>query len=148
MLNTFITYNLGKIKKTLGRGIASGQGKTSGKGTKGQKARSGISLSKFEGGQTALFKRLPKRGQKSKKYFHVKIITTYSLFLLIAKRKLTHNILLQDVEKLRLINLKKEKLKLLRNKKSLIQMNIEINFVSRKLIKNICQQGFIITVVS
>src|ERR1700709_2697495 len=49
-------------KKRLGRGIGSGKGKTSGKGVKGQKAREGVSLSGFEGGQLPIYRRLPKRG--------------------------------------------------------------------------------------
>ena len=48
--------------KRLGRGIGSGKGKTSGKGVKGQKARTGVSLNGFEGGQMPIFRRLPKRG--------------------------------------------------------------------------------------
>ena len=51
--------------KRLGRGIGSGKGKTSGKGVKGQKARTGVSLNAFEGGQMPLFRRLPKRGFKN-----------------------------------------------------------------------------------
>ena len=49
-------------KKRLGRGIGSGKGKTSGKGVKGQKAREGVSLNGFEGGQLPIYRRLPKRG--------------------------------------------------------------------------------------
>lgn len=52
-------------KKRLGRGIGSGKGKTSGKGVKGQKAREGVSLNGFEGGQLPLYRRLPKRGFKN-----------------------------------------------------------------------------------
>ena len=48
--------------KRLGRGIGSGKGKTSGKGVKGQKARTGVSLNGFEGGQLPIYRRLPKRG--------------------------------------------------------------------------------------
>ena len=48
--------------KRLGRGIGSGKGKTSGKGVKGQKARTGVSLNGFEGGQMPIYRRLPKRG--------------------------------------------------------------------------------------
>src|SRR5680860_675696 len=51
-----------KNKKRLGRGIGSGLGKTSGRGTKGQKARSGVAIKGFEGGQMPLHRRLPKRG--------------------------------------------------------------------------------------
>ncbi len=59
-----ITDNVGAAKKgkRLGRGIGSGLGKTSGKGVKGQKARSGVAIKGFEGGQMPLHRRLPKRG--------------------------------------------------------------------------------------
>ena len=51
--------------KRVGRGIGSGKGKTSGRGVKGQKARSGVSLNGFEGGQLPIYRRLPKRGFKN-----------------------------------------------------------------------------------
>ena len=54
-----------KPKKRLGRGIGSGKGKTSGRGHKGQKSRSGVAIKSFEGGQMPLYRRLPKRGFNS-----------------------------------------------------------------------------------
>lgn len=54
-----------KARKRVGRGIGSGSGKTAGKGQKGQKSRSGVSLLGFEGGQMPLYRRLPKRGFKN-----------------------------------------------------------------------------------
>ncbi len=54
-----------KDRKRIGRGIGSGTGKTSGRGHKGQKSRSGVSLKGFEGGQMPLNRRLPKRGFKN-----------------------------------------------------------------------------------
>ena len=62
-----------KKRKRLGRGIGSGKGKTSGRGHKGQKSRSGVALKGFEGGQMPLYRRLPKRGFKNifKKQFAV-----------------------------------------------------------------------------
>lgn len=51
--------------KRIGRGIGSGKGKTSGRGVKGQKARTGVSLNGFEGGQLPIYRRLPKRGFKN-----------------------------------------------------------------------------------
>ncbi|MBL6929829.1 MAG: 50S ribosomal protein L15 [Rhodospirillales bacterium] len=54
-----------KARKRVGRGIGSGTGKTAGKGQKGQKSRSGVSLLGFEGGQMPLYRRLPKRGFKN-----------------------------------------------------------------------------------
>ena len=60
-----------KNRKRVGRGIGSGTGKTSGRGVKGQKSRSGVAIKGFEGGQMPLHRRLPKRGFNnlfSKKY--------------------------------------------------------------------------------
>lgn len=54
-----------RSKKRLGRGIGSGSGKTGGRGVKGQKARSGVAINGFEGGQMPLYRRLPKRGFKN-----------------------------------------------------------------------------------
>ena len=63
MLNTLQNLKKNKIlKKRLGRGIGSGKGKTSGRGHKGQKSRSGVAIKGFEGGQMPLYRRLPKRG--------------------------------------------------------------------------------------
>ena len=55
-----------KTKRRVGRGIGSGVGKTCGRGVKGQKARSGVTIGAFEGGQMPLFRRLPKRGMNKK----------------------------------------------------------------------------------
>ncbi len=63
-LNTF-NKKLHKPKKRVGRGIGSGLGKTSGRGVKGQKSRSGVSIKAYEGGQMPLYRRLPKRGFNS-----------------------------------------------------------------------------------
>ena len=62
-LNNRIKMNKSKIR--VGRGIGSGKGKTSGRGVKGQKSRSGVAIKSFEGGQMHLYRRLPKRGFNS-----------------------------------------------------------------------------------
>ena len=62
-LNTREKINKSKIR--VGRGIGSGKGKTSGRGVKGQKSRSGVAIKSFEGGQMPLYRRLPKRGFNS-----------------------------------------------------------------------------------
>ena len=59
-LNNTVSVKIKKIR--VGRGIASGKGKTSGRGVKGQKSRSGVAIKSFEGGQMPLYRRLPKRG--------------------------------------------------------------------------------------
>lgn len=65
MLNNLMKYEPFKKRKRVGRGIGSGSGKTAGKGHKGQKARSGVAVNAFEGGQMPLYRRLPKRGFNS-----------------------------------------------------------------------------------
>ena len=80
-------------KKRLGRGIGSGKGKTSGRGHKGQGARSGVSLTGFEGGQTSLFMRLPKRGFNNRKFRNeYEVLTTDMILNLISKKVLTNDI--------------------------------------------------------
>ena len=69
--------NRNKINKTkirVGRGIGSGKGKTSGRGVKGQKSRSGVAIKSFEGGQMPLYRRLPKRGFNKVKSKDIAII--------------------------------------------------------------------------
>ena len=74
-LNSLVKNNKKKIR--VGRGIGSGKGKTSSRGHKGQKSRSGVAIKSFEGGQMPLYRRLPKRGFKS----HVKKNTAILKFI-------------------------------------------------------------------
>ena len=69
--------------KRVGRGLGSGKGKTSGRGTKGQRARSGVSINGFEGGQTPLYRRLPKRGFTSLNKVEYQLINLYDIEYLI-----------------------------------------------------------------
>ena len=62
MTNLKTTVKVKTKKMRVGRGIGSGKGKTSGRGVKGQKSRSGVAIKSFEGGQMPLYRRLPKRG--------------------------------------------------------------------------------------
>ena len=71
-LNNLVKNNKSKIR--VGRGIGSGRGKTSSRGHKGQKSRSGVAIKSFEGGQMPLYRRLPKRGFKSFKKTNIAII--------------------------------------------------------------------------
>ena len=76
-LNNLVKTNKKKIRP--GRGIGSGKGKTSGRGHKGQKSRSGVAIKSFEGGQMPLFRRLPKRGFKSFKKQNTAILNLSNL---------------------------------------------------------------------
>ena len=78
-----------KIKKNrIGRGIGSGKGKTSGRGHKGQKSRSGVAIKSFEGGQMPLYRRLPKRGFNPIKKIGVGKINIGKIQYFIEKKKL------------------------------------------------------------
>ena len=148
MLNQ-LKGNIGarKKKKCLGRGIASGKGKTCGRGGKGQTARSGVALAGFEGGQTPLYRRLPKRGFNPINRQSYKIVNLYQINYLIKNKKLTQDITLQDIEKLGLFNSKKEKLKLLGKGIFEQKFNIEVNNASKKLIEYASKNGSTIKLV-
>jgi large subunit ribosomal protein L15 len=148
MLNQ-LKGNIGarKKKKCLGRGMASGKGKTCGRGGKGQTARSGVALAGFEGGQTPLYRRLPKRGFNPINRQSYKIVNLYQINYLIKNKKLTQDITLQDIEKLGLFNPKKEKLKLLGKGIFEQKFNIEVNNASKKLIEYASKNGSTIKLV-
>ena len=85
-LNNLIKNNKKKIR--VGRGIGSGRGKTSSRGHKGQKSRSGVSIKSFEGGQMPLYRRLPKRGFKSIKNDYTVILNLSRIQEILEKKKL------------------------------------------------------------
>jgi large subunit ribosomal protein L15 len=84
-------YGARRKKKCLGRGIASGKGKTCGKGHKGQKARSGVSLLGFEGGQMPLYIRMPKRGFNNYNRTHYTEVTFTQLANLVQNHNVDPN---------------------------------------------------------
>ena len=79
-LNNLTKTNYPKLR--VGRGIGSGKGKTSGRGVKGQKSRSGVAIKSFEGGQMPLYRRLPKRGFKSLKKDNTAILNLSKMLFL------------------------------------------------------------------
>lgn len=125
-----------KKAKCLGRGMSSGKGKTCGKGHKGQSARSGVALAGFEGGQMPLYRRLPKRGFKSRNKKEYKIINLYQINHLIKNGKLTKDIKLQDMEKLGLYNPEKEQIKFLGKGVFEEKFSIEVHLASQKLVNS------------
>ena len=84
-LNNLIKNNKKKIR--VGRGIGSGKGKTSARGHKGQKSRSGVAIKSFEGGQMPLYRRLPKRGFKSLKKKNIAILNLSKIQNILDKKK-------------------------------------------------------------
>ena len=141
-LNTLNSQNH-KSKKRLGRGIGSTKGKTCGRGHKGQKSRSGVAIKSFEGGQMPLYRRLPKRGFKSLKKNDTALINLSKIQDTINKKKLLPNtkINLQNLQKLKLINSKYKKLKLLGSGDLANKFDIEVNFISKSAKEKIEKSG-------
>ena len=112
-LNTIDQIKVKKIR--VGRGIGSGKGKTSGRGHKGQKSRSGVAIKSFEGGQMPLYRRLPKRGFNPIKKIKVGTINLGKIQLFIEQKKInkSEKISLDLLKKLKIINKNSIKLKIL-----------------------------------
>ena len=139
-----------KSKKRLGRGIGSSKGKTSGRGHKGQKSRSGVAIKSFEGGQMPLYRRLPKRGFKSFKDKHnIALINISRIQQIINKQKniINNKINLSNLKKLKLINNKYTKLKLLGSGEVKEKFDIEVNFISKSAKQKIEKLGGKITLI-
>ena len=97
---------INKKKIRVGRGIGSGKGKTSGRGVKGQKSRSGVSIKSFEGGQMPLYRRLPKRGFNPIKKNNIAILNLDKIQTFIDKKSIKTSEILNSnlLKKLKLIN--------------------------------------------
>ena len=140
-LNNLIKTNKKKIRP--GRGIGSGKGKTSGRGHKGQKARSGVAIKSFEGGQMPLFRRLPKRGFKSFRKTNVAILNLSNLqsFFDQKKIKLDNSLDLKILQTKNIISKKYDKLKILGNGELKNKVNLSANFVSKQAKEKIEKVG-------
>ena len=128
------TTNQIKVKKMrVGRGIGSGKGKTSGRGHKGQKSRSGVAIKSFEGGQMPLYRRLPKRGFNSIKKIRVGKINLGKIQLFIEQKKInkSEKISLDLLKKLKIINKNSIKLKILGFGEVKEKINIEADLFSK-----------------
>ena len=106
---------INKSKIRVGRGIGSGKGKTSGRGIKGQKSRSGVAIKSFEGGQMPLYRRLPKRGFNSINKEKIAILNLDKIQSYIEKKTINTSEILNSssLKKLKLINKNSKKLKIL-----------------------------------
>ena len=93
-LNNIPKLNKSKIR--VGRGIGSGKGKTSGRGVKGQKSRSGVAIKSFEGGQMPLYRRLPKRGFNSIQKENIAILNLDKIQSFINKKTINTNDILNS----------------------------------------------------
>ena len=122
-----------KNRKRVGRGIGSGKGKTAGRGHKGQKSRSGVSLLGFEGGQMPLYRRLPKRGFKnrfSKDYSEInlgKVQVAIDTGKIETKKDINYKVLQQAG----IVSKSEDGLKLLANGELKAKVTIEVSRASK-----------------
>ena len=138
--------NRTKINKTkirVGRGIGSGKGKTSGRGVKGQKSRSGVAIKSFEGGQMPLYRRLPKRGFNPILREKIAILNLDKIQSFIDKKSLKPNDTINSelLKKLRLINKNSIKLKILGSGNIKDKVSIEANLASKSAVEKLEKIG-------
>tara|TARA_A100001011_G_scaffold393127_1_gene482242 strand:- start:635 stop:1093 length:459 start_codon:yes stop_codon:yes gene_type:complete len=130
ILNT--SLKIKTSKKRLGRGIGSGKGKTSGRGVKGQKSRSGVAIKSFEGGQMPLYRRLPKRGFNPINKEKIAKINLDQLQRFFDKNRInpSEQINLEYLKQNRIINKSFKKYKILSNGQLTSKIDIEVDFIS------------------
>jgi large subunit ribosomal protein L15 len=138
--------NREKINKTrmrVGRGIGSGKGKTSGRGVKGQKSRSGVAIKSFEGGQMPLYRRLPKRGFNPIPSGKIAILNLEKIQSYIDKKTIKISDIINSdlLKKLKLINKNSTKLKILATGEIKDKINIEANLASKTAVEKLEKIG-------
>ena len=140
-LNSLVKINKKKIR--VGRGIGSGKGKTSSRGHKGQKSRSGVAIKSFEGGQMPLYRRLPKRGFKSMNKKNIAILNLSKIQNILDKSKndIKNNLDLKILKEKKLINKKISKLKILGSGELKKSIEISAHFASKQALKKIEKIG-------
>ena len=144
-LNTLINLKTKKIR--VGRGIGSGKGKTSGRGVKGQKSRSGVAIKSFEGGQMPLYRRLPKRGFNPINKNNVALINLGDLQKLIETKRISIDgkINIDTFKKSKLFRKSINKFKVLSNGEFNSKIDIEADYSSKVAIEKIKKAGGQIT---
>ena len=140
-LNT--TGKVIKKKVRVGRGIGSGKGKTSGRGVKGQKSRSGVAIKSFEGGQMPLYRRLPKRGFNQFGKTNIAIMNLEKIQSYIDQKTINSKDIINTdlLKKLKLINKNSQKLKILGSGEIKVKINIEADLISKSAIDKLEKVG-------
>ena len=130
-LNTISKVKDKKIR--VGRGIGSGKGKTSGRGVKGQKSRSGVAIKSFEGGQMPLYRRLPKRGFNPIKKDKIAKINVEKIQMLLEKKIINNDekLDLKILIKKNILNKSYKKIKILGSGNITTKLDIEADFSSK-----------------
>ena len=131
-LNT-LNYRVKSKKIRPGRGIGSGKGKTSGRGHKGQKSRSGVAIKSFEGGQMPLYRRLPKRGFNPIKKDKIAKINVDKIQMLLEKKIINNDekLDLKVLIKKNILNKSYKKIKILGSGSITTKLDIEADFSSK-----------------
>ena len=141
-LNEFKTIDQKTKRKRICRGIGSGKGKTGGRGMKGQKSRTGVSINGFEGGQMPLHMRMPKHGFKSNSKFRKIILKTDFINQLLEKKKISDKTKLDIGQIITLSNSKKNSyVKFLFGKKLDKPVSIQTHAVSASALKEFKRVG-------
>ena len=148
MLNSLKKIKREKIR--VGRGIGSGKGKTSGRGIKGQKSRSGVAIKSFEGGQMPLYRRLPKRGFKviGKKTTGSINLSKIQSFIQAKKIKTSEKIDLALLKKLNIIKKKYKKIKVLGQGEIKEKLIIEVDYLSNSAKDKLEKSGSNIKIIN
>ena len=146
-LNSLTKNNKKKIR--VGRGIGSGRGKTSSRGHKGQKSRSGVAIKSFEGGQMPLYRRLPKRGFKSINKENVAILNLSKIQNIIDKKtnEIKDNLDLKILKEKKLVKKKFIKLKILGFGEIKKNIDISAHFASKQALDKIEKAGGKINII-
>ena len=146
-LNTLEKTNYSKMR--VGRGIGSGKGKTSGRGVKGQKSRSGVAIKSFEGGQMPLYRRLPKRGFKpiSRKKVAIINISDIENFIKNKKIRAQEEINIKSLIEKKLINKNYKKLKILGKGEINEKLKVKVDFISKSAKSKIEKVGGVINLL-
>ena len=146
-LNSLIKNNKKKIR--VGRGIGSGKGKTSSRGHKGQKSRSGVAIKSFEGGQMPLYRRLPKRGFKSLHKNNTAILNLSKVQTILdkAENNLKDIIDLKSLKEKKLINNKYLTLKILGTGDIKKSVQISAHYASKQALIKVEKAGGKITII-
>ena len=146
-LNSLSKINKKKIR--VGRGIGTGKGKTSSRGHKGQKSRSGVAIKSFEGGQMPLYRRLPKRGFKnfSKKNTAILNLSKIQSMISNSENNLKDNLDLKILKDKKLVSKKFEKLKILGSGELKNTITITAHFASKQALEKIKKVGAKISII-
>ena len=149
MISLNNSEKINKSKIRVGRGIGSGKGKTSGRGVKGQKSRSGVAIKSFEGGQMPLYRRLPKRGFNSFNKSKIGKLNLGDLQLLIESKRIksSDKIDIKYLHSSKILKKKYGKIKILGQGEIKDKLNLEVHYLSNSAKEKLSKNGSTIKIL-